>query len=420
MSSVAADPTVADAGVADGAVADRVVPRPLGWPSRKALIISGAMLLFVAAAALLSYRWWTVGRFMESTDDAYVGGDITVIAPKVSGFIARVAVTDNQTVHAGDVLVELDNRDYVAGRARAVAAVAAQEAAIANLSATRHLQEAVIAQAQAGIIAADAEIERSQQDQVRYRRLEKLSAVSTQESQKADADYKNAIAAGVRARAALAASQRQLDVIDSQNQQAAAALAQAKADRDVADLNLSYTELRAPMDGTVGNRSARAGSYATIGAQLMSLVPARGLWVDANFKESQLARMRAGQSVAVEADVLPGRVFRGHVASLAPATGAVFSVLPAENATGNFTKIVQRVPVRIVLDGDASQLGQLRPGLSVVAKVDMRTSSDVRAASQPPAVGAPVAAPIRNPTATTVTGSAAPRTAAATATVAAN
>jgi len=373
MNSVAASPAVAaasDAGVAEG-----VVPRPLGLPSRKALIISGAAFLLVVAAATFGYRWWTVGRFMESTDDAYVGGDITVIAPKVSGFIARVAVTDNQTVHAGDVLVELDNRDCVAARARAVAAVAAQEAAIANLSATRHLQEAVIAQAQAGINAADAEIERSQEDQVRYRRLEKLSAVSTQESQKADADYKNAIAAGVKARATLTASQRQLDVIDSQSQQATASLAQAKADRDVADLNLSYTELRAPMDGTVGNRSARAGSYATIGAQLMSLVPARGLWVDANFKESQLARMRAGQPVTVEADVLPGRVFRGHVASLAPATGAVFSVLPAENATGNFTKIVQRVPVRIVLDGDASQLGQFRPGLSVVAKVDMRAPS---------------------------------------------
>jgi len=405
MSSVAADPAVAaDAGVGAApavagltvaaasvaGAAQGAVPRPHALPSKKALILSGVGLIVVMAGALLSYRWWTVGRFLESTDDAYVGGDITVIAPKVSGFIARVAVTDNQTVHAGDVLVELDNRDYVAARARAVAAVAAQEAAISNLSATRHLQEAVIAQAQAGISAADAEIERSQEDQLRYRRLEKLSAVSTQESQKADADYKNAIAAGVRARATLAASQRQLDVIDSQSQQAAAALAQAKADRDVADLNLSYTELRAPMDGTVGNRSARAGSYATVGAQLMSLVPARGLWVDANFKESQLARMRAGQPVTVEADVLPGRVFQGHVASLAPATGAVFSVLPAENATGNFTKIVQRVPVRIVLDGDASQLGQLRPGLSVVAEVDMRAAGDV--ASRTAASTATVAA----------------------------
>jgi membrane fusion protein (multidrug efflux system) len=387
MNSVVADgemgPAVANAPGAS--VAGGIAGRPLRIPSRKVLIISGAALIIVAALATFGHQWWTVGRFTESTDDAYVGGDITVIAPKVSGFIARVAVTDNQAVHAGDVLVELDNRDYVAARARAVAAVAAQDAAIANLAATRHLQQAVIAQAQAGINSADAEIERSQEEQIRYRRLEKLSAVSLQESQKADADYKNAIASGARARAALAASQRQLDVIDSQNQQAAAALAQAKADRDVADLNLSYTELRAPMDGTVGNRSARAGSYANIGAQLMSLVPARGLWVDANFKESQLARMREGQTVLVEADVLPGQVFRGRVASLAPATGAVFSVLPAENATGNFTKIVQRVPVRIVLDGDGSALGQLRPGLSVVANVDMRSAVDTRSSELPDA-----------------------------------
>jgi membrane fusion protein (multidrug efflux system) len=313
--------------------------------------------------ATFGHHWWTVGRFIESTDDAYIGGDITVIAPKVSGFIARVAVADNQTVHAGDVLVKLDDRDYVAARARAIAAVAAQQAALANLTATRHLQEAIIAQAQAVITSADAEIERTREDQTRYRHLQQLAAVSLQESQKADADYKDSMASGVKARAALVASRRQLDVIDSQTQQAQAALAQANADRDVAELNLSYTELRAPMDGTVGNRSARPGSYATIGAQLMSLVPARGLWVDANFKESQLARMRAGQL---------GKVFHGRVASLAPATGAVFSVLPAENATGNFTKIVQRVPVRILLDGDASALGRLRPGLSVVAKVDVR------------------------------------------------
>src|SRR5581483_6658786 len=182
---------------------------------------------------------------------------------------------------------------------------------------------------------------------------------SLQETQKADADYKDALASGIKARAGLAASLRQLDVIDSQAQQARAALAQAQADRVLAELNLSYTEVRAPLEGTVGNRSARPGAYATIGAQLMSLVPARGLWVDANFKESQLARMRAGQPVKVEADVLPGRVFHGRIASLAPATGAVFSVLPAENATGNFTKIVQRVPVRIQLEGEAALLGQL-------------------------------------------------------------
>jgi membrane fusion protein (multidrug efflux system) len=384
MSSVIADGDIGSsvASASGAEVAGNV--RPVRIPSWKTLVMSGTALIVAASLATLGHHWWTVGRFTESTDDAYVGGDITVIAPKVSGFIARVAVADNQTVRAGDVLVKLDDRDYVAARARSIAAVAAQQAALANLTATRHLQEAIIAQARAVITSADAQIERTREDETRYKHLQRLSAVSLQESQKADADYKDAIASGVKARAALAASQRQLDVIDSQAQQAQAALAQANADHDVAELNLSYTELRAPMDGTVGNRSARPGSYANIGAQLMSLVPARGLWVDANFKESQLARMHAGQPVVVEADVLPGQLFHGRVASLAPATGAVFSVLPAENATGNFTKIVQRVPVRILLDGDASALGQLRPGLSVVAKVDMRTSKRAELASAAP------------------------------------
>jgi membrane fusion protein, multidrug efflux system len=393
MSSAVADGDITPRGSSDSEAGREAVAAGTGsrrLVSRKTLLVSAAIFAGIVGLATFGYRWWTVLRFVESTDDAYVGGDITVIAPKVSGFIARVAVTDNQTVHAGDVLVKLDDRDYVAARARAIAAVAAQRAALANLTATRHLQEAVIAQAQAGITAADAEIERTREDQTRYQRLQRLSAVSVQESQKADADYKDAIAAGVKARAALAAAQRQLDVIDTQTQQTQAALAQANADRDVADLNLSYTELRAPMDGTVGNRSARVGAYATIGAQLMSLVPARGLWVDANFKESQLAHMHAGQPVVVEADVLPGQVFHGRVASLAPATGAVFSVLPAENATGNFTKIVQRVTVRILLDGDASALGRLRPGLSIIAKVDMRSGAvvDAPATAQATAVAA--------------------------------
>lgn len=167
-------------------------------------------------------------------------------------------------------------------------------------------------------------------------------------------------------------------MIDTQKQQAQAALAQAVADRDLARLNLGYSELRAPIDGTIGNRSARTGAYATIGAQLLSIVPARGLWVDANFKESQLAHIQPGLPASIAADVLPGQLFRGHIASLAPATGAQFSVLPPENATGNFTKIVQRVPVRILLDGDASALGRLRPGLSVTAAVDERPAGTAR------------------------------------------
>jgi membrane fusion protein (multidrug efflux system) len=344
------------------------------WNTRK-LLLAGAVLVVGLGAAAYGHHWWTVGRFIESTDDAYVGGDITVVAPKVAGFIAHVAVTDNQAVRAGDLLVKLDDRDYRAALAKANAAVAAAQATLVNLDATQRLQQAIIAQARAVIDASAADIVRTRDDQDRYRQLSASAAASIQAFQRADADYKKALATGQRAAAALDAAQHQLDVIAAQKQQARAALAQARAERDMALLNLSYTELRAPIDGTVGNRSARRGAFATVGTQLLSIVPAQGLWVDANFKESQLARIRPGLPVTIAADVLPGHAIHGRVASLAPATGAQFSVLPPENATGNFTKIVQRVPVRIRLDGDAAELGLLRPGLSVVAEVDGRPSA---------------------------------------------
>jgi membrane fusion protein (multidrug efflux system) len=339
---------------------------------RKRLLGAACVLLLAAGATWYGTTWWTTGRFIESTDDAYVGGEVTIIAPRVAGDIVAVPVTDNQVVHAGDLLVKIDDRDYRAALAKARAAVALQQATLANLDATRRLQQALIAEAAAGVTAAQAQIERTREDQARYRTLSATEAASVQSFQRADAAYKQAVADGDRAAAAQEAARRQLDVIDTQTQQADAVLEAAVADRDAAQLNLGYTELRAPIDGAVGNRSARVGAYATVGAQLVSVVPARGLWVDANFKENQLAAMRPGLPAAIRADVLPGQAFHGHVASLAPASGAVFSVLPAENATGNFTKIVQRVPVRIELDGDAGVLGRLRPGLSVTVDIDER------------------------------------------------
>lgn len=337
------------------------------------LALASLFAVIGIGAVWYGHHWWTVGRFLQSTDDAYVGADVTVIAPKVAGIIAKVNVADNQAVHAGDLLVKLDDRDYRTALAKAVAAVAAEQATLAVLDATRRLQEAIVAQAEAGVAAADAQIALTRDDQTRYRELSAREFASVQTLQKAETAYKEALADGKKARAVLEAARRQLEVIDTQKEQIKAALAQAIAERDIAQINLGYTELRAPVDGVIGNRSARTGAYATVGAQLLSLVPAHGLWVDANFKESQLAGIRPGLSASVEADALPGRVFHGHVASLAPATGAQFSVLPPENATGNFTKIVQRVPVRILLDGDASALGSLRPGLSVTAVVDERS-----------------------------------------------
>ena len=341
----------------------------------KQTLLRAMMTIAGAGVLVLTWHWWMVGRFIESTDDAYVGGDLTVIAPEVAGFISRIAVSDNQQVHAGDLLITLDDRDYVAALAKAEAAVAIRRAALTDLDATRHLQEAVVAQAQAEIDAADAEITRTHDDQVRYKHLVVDGTVSTESFEAADTAYKEAVASGEKARAGLAAAQRQLDVIQTQKQEAMAALQQAIAERDVARLNLGYTKLRAPIDGTVGNRSAQVGAYAATGSQLVSLIPAHGLWVDANFKEDQLARIHPGSPATVTVDSIPGKTFRGHVVSIAPATGAEFSVLPPENATGNFTKIVQRVAVRIAFDDEAAAHGQLRPGLSVVATVDTHSTS---------------------------------------------
>ncbi len=230
----------------------------------------------------------------------------------------------------------------------------------------------MVAQAQAGIAAAAAEITRTHDDQARAQNLLARGVDSTQEFQKADADYKTALANGDKARAVLEAARRQETVIATQKQQVRAAREAAIAQRDLARLNLNYTELHAPIDSVVGNRSAQLGAYATAGSQLLSLVPSHGLWIDANFKENQLARMRPGAPASVQVDLLAGRKFQGHVASIAPATGAQFSVLPPENATGNFTKIVQRVAVRILLDDEPAALNALRLGLSVTVKVNTK------------------------------------------------
>jgi len=339
---------------------------------RKSHLYAGAAVLLAAGIAWYGADWWQTGRFIQSTDDAYVGGDITVIAPKVAGFIDQVAVTDNQLVHAGDVLVRLDDRDYRVALASAAAKVVAAQAALDHLDASAALQQSLIAEAAAGLAAAQANLHWAQQNDQRYRDLSAQKAASVEIFQRTDADYRTAVAGLAHAEAELQAARQQLSVIAAQKSEAQAALAEQQSARDAAALDLSRTILRAPIDGMVGNRSAQQGAYATAGAQLISLVPAHGLWVDANFKEDQLAHMRPGEPVTIIADAAPDTSITGHVVSVSPATGAEFSLLPAENATGNFTKIVQRVPVRIALDGAASELGLLRPGLSVTARVDAR------------------------------------------------
>jgi len=341
--------------------------RPL--VSRGSLIALG-LLAATSGAAWFGHDWWTRGRFIETTDDAYVGGNVTPIAPHVAGFVAEIAAGDNQHVAAGQVLIRLDPHDFQAALDHAQAALQARIAALADLQARRTLQQSTIAQAEADLSARTARAAFTNIDARRYATLAETSAGSRQAAEKSIDLDQEAQAALAAARAGLDAARQQLVVLDAQIKEATAAVAQAGADVQTAKLNLGYTEIRSPIDGTVGNRSAQVGSYVSTGTYLISVVPANGLWVDANFKEDQLARMVPGAPATVVADVLPGHVFHGHVESLSPGTGAIFSVIPPENATGNFTKIVQRVAVRIVLDPDDAALNTIRPGLSITARVD--------------------------------------------------
>ncbi|MGF6299175.1 MULTISPECIES: HlyD family secretion protein [Paraburkholderia] len=348
-----------------------VAPPSATQPARAARRIPWmllAILSVVVVLALATSYWFFVGRLVETTDDAYVGGDVTVMAPKVNGFVTDVLVHDNEFVHANQVLVRLDARDYDARLAQANAEVESARAAVTELEAKKSLQLATINEQAAEVRASGAELTRSVADQTRYRELVKDDAVSNQVVEKADADLTKARAAVDRSSAALLAAQRQIAVLDAQIGDAKARIATAQAAQRVAALNVEYTTIRSPIDGYVGNRTARVGLLANTGVSLLTVVPASGLWIDANFKEDQLRKMRAGDSVEVQLDA-SSTSLRGVVESLAPATGATFSVLPAENATGNFTKIVQRVPVRVRLDVPKDMQRVLRPGLSATVKV---------------------------------------------------
>ena len=336
-------------------------------------LLTGGMAV-LAAGAWSGLQWWTQGRFTLSTDDAYVGGNLTTLAPHVAGFIETIAVSDNQLVQAGQLLVRLDDRDYRAVLARAQAAVAAADATVDSLRAQLALQQSMIQQQAAELSAKAAQANYTGADAERYRSLATTAAGSRQDQQRTASLDAQARAAILSAAAGLQATRQRVPVLQAQVAAAEAAAAQARADPQTAQLNLGYTEIRSPIDGYVGNRAAQIGAYVAQGGYLLSIIPDRGLWVDANFKEDQIATMVAGRAATVTADVLPGHSFHGHVVSLSPGTGAVFSVIPPENATGNFTKIVQRVPVRIALDGDDDKLSLLRPGLSTTVLVDTRAA----------------------------------------------
>jgi membrane fusion protein, multidrug efflux system len=354
-------------------------PKTDRHPLRRLLLI-GVSVLALAGAGHYGWDYWTVGRFQVSTDDAYVKADSTTIAPKVSGYIASVLVGDNEPAKAGQVLAKIDDRDFRVSLEQANADLAAAKAAVATKLAAITAQQSAIDAAQATTAVDQATLTFADQDDKRYAQLASNGYGSVQNAQQAASRLAAGRAAVARDTASLANATKQLDVLKAELAQAQAAVTRDEALRDQAQLNLSYTTITSAVDGVVGNRTLRVGQYVQAGTQLMAVVPLSAAYIVANYKETQLADVHPGQPVAVTVDTYPGVTFSGHVDSIAPASGQEFALLPPDNATGNFTKVVQRIPVKIVLDPGTGFAGELRPGMSVYPTIETKPQ-EVRTAS---------------------------------------
>ncbi len=369
MSTTIKDPAGASAGfsppAAGGATRTTFLRRSL-----LRLAVLGALV----GAGIYGWNWWSVGRFFETTDDAYVAADAVTLAPRVAGYLLTVPVRDNQVVHAGEVLARIDDRDYRAALAQAGAEVSEGRASLLAVDSQTAEQQQSIAQAEADVEADAARLRFAAAERDRAATLSAIGVGSREARERTSAAFDEDGADLRHAVAALGVARAKIQTLRAEGAYAAGAIAKAQADVDRARINLDDTVLRAPVDGVVGDRSARAGNYVQPGSGLLTVVPmGQGLYVTANFKETQLDRMRPGQAVTITADAYPGHPFRGVIDGFSPGTGAQFALLPPENATGNFTKIVQRVPVRIRLEPDRA-LRLLRAGLSVEASVDTRAA----------------------------------------------
>ena len=367
------------------------------WPWLRYVSPIAIVLLAAALVITLTRNWnaWEGGRVEQATDDAYVRGDLTPLSTKVPGIVRTVKVTDYQRVRAGDLLVELEDEDYRAQVAQASAAIEAAKAAIENNRRQRELQDtkiqkasagvdlakAQIAAAEAGINAVQADVTRTRAERTRQEALLATQATTKQRVEAAVADEERFSAQLASRQAdleqaktslrsneiAVEAERRTKTVLESQELQFVADLHAKEAGLKVAQVNLGYAQIHAPADGIVGERQVRAGQLLSPGAQILTFV-ADTRWVQANYRETQLTHMKVRDSAEIRVDVYPGRVWKGHVLEIAPASGSQFALLPPDNATGNFTKVVQRVPVKIAFD-DTAQAAELRPGLSVVVEV---------------------------------------------------
>ena len=371
-------PVVAEAAATPPAQATPAEPAAGARPrrrSRRAIAFGTVAAIGIAAAGYFGYDYWTVGRFTISTDDAYVQAYNTTLAAKVPGYIVSVPVTDNTRVHTGDVIATIDDGDYRLAVDSAREKVATQEATVARMAHQIAAQEAAVAQAKTQLVSAQAAATRTELELSRQIQLVARDASSHQLLEQAQANRDQAVAGVQGAQAAIESAEANVNVLKGQRQEAISTLDELKTALAKAERDLSFTVIRAPIDGVVGNRAIQTGDYVQTGQRLASVVPLDDVYITANFKETQVARLRPGQPVSIAVDALPEHTIHGTVESFSPASGAVFSLLPPDNATGNFTKIVQRLPVRIRVPADVAREGLLRPGMSVVVAVNTKTTA---------------------------------------------
>jgi membrane fusion protein, multidrug efflux system len=347
---------------------------------RRAAPAGFALLLAAALVIAVPLRWdgWISGSRWQRTDDASLRGDITPLSARIGGYVRQVAVNDYAVVRAGQLLVQIEDDDYRAQVAQAEADVEAAQAAIANNLAQQSLQQATVSAAEAQTTANNADLLRAQLEARRQHTLGITEAASRQEIETADAALGRGAAVVRQAQAQADAQKLQIGVLQTQARQLTATLDARRAALQLARINLGYTQIRAPATGLIGERQVRQGKLLTAGTQVMTITPSNDVWVTANFKETQLARMRIGQHARITVDALPGRHWDGYVQAIAPASGSQFALLPPDNASGNFTKVVQRVPVKIMLDAKSADFERLRPGLSVIAEVDTSSQPGTR------------------------------------------
>ncbi|MFI0846308.1 HlyD family secretion protein [Mesorhizobium sp. IMUNJ 23232] len=361
-------------------------PAEAAPPARKKGSAKSFLLPIIAVALLggagwYGHQYWTEGRFMISTDDAYVQADMAFVAPKITGYVAQLNADENQHVKAGDPLVTIDDGDYRIALEQAEAQIAVQTRTLDRIKAQTEAARAALGQAEAQKTSAVAAAGNAKRTSDRANKLLKTQVATQAQVDDAQTAVDQANAGLVGADAQIASAKANIDVLDAQYQEAQASMRNLELARDKAARDLSFTVLRAPYDGVVGNRAVEVGDLVSPGQKLAVVVPLNKLYIVANFKETQLAQLVPGEKVKFSVDAVDDGEFEGTVSSLAPASGAVFSLLPPENATGNFTKVVQRVPVRIDVSEEALESGKLRAGLSVIVDVDNRTAPPATTAS---------------------------------------